>query len=248
MKLTGAVQIHSGDVYSPTRYQEHPLGAIGMADNGDLYRYIYAGATDGTDLVAGKLYVASAVVAAHQNMTVAVANVVGDKIVTLDLGAAAVTAHQYDEGMLYFNDNSPEGEWYKIVSHETSAAGSEECKFTLDRGLLTATVVDSSEATITKNPYRIPAIGQLITEKAAGVAIRDWDLSKYQQYGWLKTRGRACVLIDTTGLTTGYIGCISNQVDGALGLYSDVDAERPIAQMLATGTAGEYNPVDLFID
>ena len=248
MKLTGTVQIHSGDIYSPTRYQEHPLGAIGMAENGDLFRYVYAGATTGTDFVAGNLYIATAVITNHQNMTVAVANVVGDKTVTLDLGATAVTAHQYDEGMLCFNDNSPEGEWYRIVSHETSAAGSAECKFTLDRGLLTATVVDSSEATITKNPYRIPAISQLITEKAVGVAIRDWDLSVYEQYGWLKTRGRCCILGDATGITTGFLGCISNQTNGALGLFSDVDAEKPIAQMLDASTTGEFNPADLFID
>ena len=43
--LTGNVQIHSGDVYTPHRYQMHPLGAVGQAENGDLYRYVYAGAT-----------------------------------------------------------------------------------------------------------------------------------------------------------------------------------------------------------
>ena len=246
--LTGNVQIHSGDVYSPTRYQEHPLGAVGQAENGDLYRYIYAGATDGTDFVAGKLYVASAVIPNHQNMTVAATTAIGDTSITLDVGATALTANQCDEGMLYFNDNSPEGEWYQIKSHGTSAAGSTEVTFVLTRPMLTVATVDSSEATITKNPYRIPAISQLITEKAVGVAVRDWDLSAYEQYGWLKTRGRACVLADATGVTTGYIACISDETNGALGVFSDVDAEKPLAQFLDTGTNGEFNPVDLFID
>jgi len=245
---TGPIHIFEQDIYSPHRYQMHPLGAVAMAENGDLYRYVYAGATTGTDFVAGNLYVATAVVTAHQDMTVAVANAIGDKVVTLDLGAAAVTANQYDEGMLYFNDNSPEGEWYQIKSHATSAAGSAECEFTLARPLLTATVVDSSEATITKNPYRIPAISQLITEKAVGVAVRDWDLSAYEQYGWLKTRGRACVLIDANGTTAGYTVAISNATNGAVGATAGDQTEKIVGQMLDTGTADEFCPLDLCID
>jgi len=245
--FTGNIQIHEQDIYTPHRYQMHPLGTVAMAENGDLYRYVYAGETDGTDFVAGKLYTSIAQTDNHRDMTVAASNSIGDTVVTLDLGATAITANEYDEGYLYFNDNSPEGEWYQIKSHEVSDA-STECKFTLARPLKSATVADSSQATITRNPYRKPAISQLITEKAVGVAVCDWDLSNYEQYGWLKTRGRACVLIDTAGITVGYMATISDQVDGALGLYSDVDAEKPIAQLLDTGTATEFIPVDLFID
>ena len=245
--LTGNVQLYEGDIYTPHRYQMHPLGAVGQAENGDLYRYIYAGATSGTDVVAGNLYVGIAQTDNHRDMTVAVANVIGDTVVTLDLGATATTANEYDEGFLYFNDNSPEGEWYQIKSHEVSAL-STECKFTLTRPLLTATVVDSSQATITRNPYRLPAISQLITEKAVGVAVRDWDVSAYEQYGWLKTRGRACCLIDGSATTVGYTVCISNETNGAVGATAGDQTEKVIGQMLDTGTAGEFCPLELCID
>jgi len=245
--LTGNVQLHEGDIYTPSRYQMHPLGAVGMAENGDLYRYIYAGATSGTDVVAGNLYVGIAQTDNHRDMTVAVANVIGDTVVTLDLGATAITANEYDEGFLFFNDNSPEGEWYQIISHEVSAL-STECKFTLARPLLTATVVDSSQATITRNPYRLPAISQLITEKAVGVAVRDWDVSAYEQFGWLKTRGRACCLIDGSATTVGYTVAISNETNGAVGATAGDQTEIVIGQMLDTGTAGEFCPLELCID
>ena len=223
----------------------HALGAIAMAENGDLYRYVYAGTT--TDFVAGKLYVGIAQTDNHRDMTVAASNVIGDRVVTLDLGATAITANEYDEGFLFFNDNSPEGEWYKIKSHEVSDL-STECKFTLDRPLLTATTVDSSEATITRNPYRIPAISQLITEKAVGVPVCNWDVSAYERYGWLKTRGPACVLIDANGTTVGYKVAISDATDGAVGATAGDQTEVVIGQMLDTGTAGEYCPLNLMID
>jgi len=37
-------------------------------------------------------------------------------------------------------------------------------------------------------------------------------------------------------------------VNGAVGVYSDVDAEFEVGQMMATGTAGEYNSIYLTID
>lgn len=248
MKASGPAAIFEGNPYEMHRYQQHQLGTRLFAGNGDIWRYVYGGATTGTDFVAGKLYVATARVDNHSNLTVAATTAVGDKSVTLDVGGTALTADQYAEGTLIFNDNSPEGEWYGITHHGTSSAGSEEVTFYVEPALKTVSTIDSSEATVQKNPYRIPAIGQLITEKAIGVPVQDWDLSAYEQYGWLKSHGIASVLVDSGGTTVGYMVVISDSTDGAVGAAAGDQTERFVGQMMDTGTNGEYNPVFLYID
>lgn len=244
--MTGAPAIYDLNPYAQTDQQMHQLGALGIASNGDLYRYTRIIST-GTDLVAGKLLVALSREDNHQNITVAASNSVGDTTVTLDVGGTAVDANEYDEGWLIFNDNSPEGEWYGVTSHEASTSGSEEVDFNVSPALETATTVDSSEATLVRNPWNNPAISQLIAERPCGIPVVDWDVS-VANYGWLKTRGMAAVLADTSGVTVGYKATISDQVNGAVGVYSDVDAEFEVGQMMDAGTAGEYNPIYLTID
>lgn len=247
MKATGPVAIFEGSPYEMHRYQRHPMGARMYAANGDIFRYTWAGASTGTDYVAGKLYVALTEEANHQNITVAISNSIGDIKVVVDAGGTAVDANEYDEGTLVFVDNSPEGETYTITHHEANA-GSLETDIFINPPLKTATVADSSEVSLVRNPWNRPAISQLIDERAAGVAFQDWDLSAYEQYGWLKTHGIASVLQDATGTTKGYLCAISNETNGAVGVKSDMDNEAVIGQLMETGTAGEYSAVYLTID
>lgn len=239
--LTGPVTITGVDIYKQDATQQHPLGAIGVAENGDLYRYTWLAA----DVVAGKLLVSLAREDNHQNIALSAAVAVDDTLVKPTVGATAVDANEYDEGWLIFNDVSPEGEAYKIARHDAST-GSEAVNIYLARKLLTAGTT-SSEVTLVRNPWNRPVISQLITERACGVTMSDWDVSA-AAYGWLKTRGMASVLVDTAGITVGYKATISDQVNGAVGLYSDVDAEFEVGQMMDAGTATEYNPIYLTID
>lgn len=240
--LTGAPAIFELDPYAEHTEQMHPLGALAVAENGDLYRYTKGASTD---FIAGNLLVSLGREAYHQNIACSVADAVGDTLIQPTLGATAVDANEYDEGWLIFNDNSPEGEFYKITHHE-AAALSTVCDVYIEPALKTATTT-SSELELVRNPWNKPAISQLIAERPTGVAVQDWDVS-VAEYGWLKTRGMASVLVDTTGITVGYKATISNQVNGAVGLYSDVDAEFEVGQMMATGTATEFNSIYLTID
>lgn len=240
--ITGPMFISEGDVYSQTNYQMHSLGALGIAENGDFYRYAKLAA----DVSAGYLLVSLGREANHQNIALAAAAAVGATSIEVTVGATAVDANEYDEGWVVFSDNSPEGELYKIIKHDASAAGSEAVTIWLDRPLKTAATT-SSEVALVRNPWNNPAVSQLIAERAAGVAIDDWDVS-VANYGWLKTKGVAPVLMDTTGVTVGYICAISDQVNGAVGVKSDLDAEVSVGQAMQTGTAGEFNPVYLTID
>ena len=238
----GAPAIFELNPYEQHTEPMHQLGAKGEASNGDIYRYTKLDA----DVSAGYLLVAPAKIAAHVNMTVAISNVVGDKKVVVDAGATAVVAGTYDEGTLVFNDNSPEGEWYTITNHEANA-GSLETDIFISPALKTATVADSSEASLIKSPWNLPVVSQLIAERAAGVTVQDWDVS-VAEYGWLKTRGMSALLADSTGWTKGYRIAISNETNGAGGV-SDAGATMvDIGQGIDTGTATEFNAVFLTID
>jgi hypothetical protein len=239
--IKGPIFLAEGDVYKQTSYKMHDYGAVGMAENGDLYRYARLAA----DVSAGYLLVSLGREANHQNVALSAAAAVGDTKVIPTVGATAVDANEYDEGWLIFNDVSPEGEAYKIVSHEANV-GSLATDINLDRPLLAAATT-SSEVTLVRNPWNKPAVSQLIAERPAGVTMTDWDVSE-ACYGWLKTRGMASTLVDSTGATVGYKVTISDQTNGAVGLFSDVDGEPEVGWAMATHTATEFNPTYLTID
>ena len=242
MSLTGMGVLSSTEIYSNDEVQQHALGAVGCDASGDLYRY----AKLQSDVSAGYLVTSLAREANHQNVPLGVAAAAEDKSVEVTVGATAVDANEYDEGYICFTDVSPEGEWYRILSHDASAAGSEDITIYLARRLITAATT-SSEVALVRNPWNAPAVSQLIAERACGVTVVDVDYSE-RPYTWLKTRGVCSVLVDTAGITVGYKATISDQVDGAVGLYSDVDAECVVGQMMQTGTATEFNAIYLSID
>src|SRR3990167_2167 len=130
--MKGSPVIFNLDPYGQTNVQFHQLGAKGVMENGDIWRYTRIIST-GTDLIAGNLLVALSEEANHQNVVLSAAAAIGAKLVIPTVGATAVDANEYDEGFLFFNDVSPEGESYKITSHEANA-GSLATDVNLARG------------------------------------------------------------------------------------------------------------------
>lgn len=241
MALTGGIILTSTDIYSNDKVRKHAIGSLGVDKRGDLYRY----AQLASDVSAGYLLTSLSREANHQDIALSAAAAVGDYKVIPTLGATAVDANEYVGGYLCFNDVSPEGEWYRIVSHE-AAALSTDCDVYLERPLLTAATT-SSEIALVRNPWMKPAVSQLIAERAAGVTVVDVDYSD-RPFTWLKTKGVTPVLADSTGVTVGYKVCISDEDNGAVGVYSDVDAECVVGQAMEAGTDTEFNPVWLCID
>ena len=240
MALTGAITLTSTDIYSNDGIRKHAIGALGTDKYGDLYRY----ARLASDVSAGYLVTSLGREANHQNIVLGAAAAKGAYKVVPTVGATAVDADEYVGGYMCFNDVSPEGEWYRIVSH-ASSTGSEDVDFYLERPLLTAATT-SSQVSIVRNPWMKPAVSQLIAERAAGVTVIDVDYSE-KPYTWLKTKGVAPVLADGT-ITVGFMVTISDATDGCVGLYSDVDDECIVGQMMQAGVATEFNPVWLLID
>lgn len=239
--LSGAPAIFDLDPFTQSDVQQHPLGAKAVAPNGDIYRYTKLD----SDVSAGYLLVAPGKIANHVNAALSAAAAVGTNLVVPTLGGTAIVANTYDEGSLIFNDNSPEGEFYTITNHEANA-GSLATDVFIAPTLQTAATTDS-QVTLIKNPWNLPVVSQLIAERAAGVTVQDWDVSE-KNFGWLKTRGMASLLADSSGWTKGYRLAISNETNGAGGV-SDAGATMvDIGQGIDTGTSGEFNAVYLTID
>jgi len=238
--------IFEGNPYEEHSEAQHQYGAKLIASNGDIYRYARV-LTTATDFVAGQAYVAQDNIANHQNVALSAAAAVGAKLVIPTVGATAVTANEYDQGTLVFNDVSPEGEIYFVTSHEANA-GSLATDVRIEPGLKTVTTT-SSEVSLVRNPWNNPLASttSLLVVPVAGVPLQDWDVS-VAEFGWLKTRGVAACLADATGWTDGYFVTVSNETAGALGVISDIDQEMRVGQGMATGTATEFNPVYLFVD
>ncbi|HEC64653.1 MAG TPA: hypothetical protein ENI23_05135 [bacterium] len=243
--ISGSPQIFDLNPYDETNVQQHKLGAIAVAPNGDAYRYTRIIST-GTDLIAGNLQVSLAAEANHQNRVIAANVAAGVSTIEVTVGGTQVDANEYDEGSLVWNDNSPEGEFYTVTSHDASAAGSEDITVNFSPALRTAATT-ASQVELVRNPWNNPAISQLITERAAGVAVQDWDVS-VANFGWLKTRGLASVLMDSTGSTIGFIATISNATNGAVGVIATIAQEVTVGQFLGTPINGEFNTVYLKID
>jgi hypothetical protein len=240
--ISGSPAIFELNPYVQHKYQMHQLGAKGECPNGDIYRYAHLGA----DVATGLLLTGVLGDDNHHNVTLSAIAAVGAVEVKPTVGATAVTAGMFNEGTLVFNDVAPEGHTYEIIGHTVSAAGSEVITVKIAPELKVAATA-ASQVSLHRNAFQYPIIQSVTTVTPCGVAIMAWDVSE-ASYGWVKSKGIVSVLADATGTTKGYLGCISDQTAGAIGVKSDMDIERAICQYLETGTAGEYNAVYLFID
>lgn len=244
--LSGPIVLSGTDIYSNDARKQHNLGAVGMDKYGGLYRYTKVAG----DESAGYLLCSKADEANHQNIAVQTAASVGDTRIYLTHGGTAVDANEYDDGFLSFVDTSPEGEGYHITAHQAVAAGVTTFWVDLERPLLTAATT-SSEVALTHSPWNEPDTTTTLTYIPSGVLMVDVDQSE-KPYTWLKTRGPAAVLGDTTGVTDGSYCTISNQSAGGVGLPTEAsfadNGESLIGKAMDASVAGEFFPVYLLID
>lgn len=234
--------ITDGDLYSQSSVQQHQLGSRYIDPFGDVWRYAKVG---GSNISAGKLQSAPTQKTNHHNCAALAAVAAGQSKVTVTLGATAAVANEYAEGWFIANDNTPEGQTYKISSHPAASSGA-TLEVTLGRPILTA-VTTSSEFTLVHNAWNGVVEGTSITVRAAGVPMLPMTAG---YFGWLKTRGVASVLIGSAAtlgadlIVGGTAGAVTDRTD-ALG----ASAEPVVAVAdIVLGVTGEYNPVRLCID
>lgn len=242
--MQGAKQLFSGEIYLQSSVREENIGTLGMDQYGDLYRYAKVGASN---ISAGKLQLAPTQKTNHHNVAASAAVTQDGRVrkVTLTLGATAAVANEYAYGVLAANDNTPEGQSYRIISHPAAEA-SATLEVEVDRAFVTS-ITTSSEFTLTHHRQNGVVEGTAVTVRAAGVPLIPMTAA---YFGWLKTKGVAAVLIGSAAtlgadlIVGGTAGAVTDRTD-ALG----ASAEPVVAVAdIVLGVTGEYNPVRLVID
>lgn len=241
--MNGGIQISAQDIYSTSQYRQHQFGTMGVDKYGDLYRYAQIGAVAA---VAGKLYSAPTQITNHHNIAASAAVTANGKVhkVTLTLGATAAAENEYAGGLLIANDNSPEGETYRIIGHPAADA-SATLEVNVEQPFKT-NIATTSEFTLVHNTWNGAIVNAAFTLPMAGVPLMDMTAA---YYGWLKTRGIASVLIGSAATLGADL-----KADGSGGVTDRTDAlgasAEPVVAVadVVLGVTGEYNPVRLVID
>lgn len=231
---------------SPSRFdqtsatKEYAIGQEFTDAYGRTFAYAKAG---GSNLSRGKLCVAPTVVANHINLSFATAPAVGDKKVTVTLGATAATADYYAEGWLVVQDGTGEGRAYPIEGH-AAAESAASLTLYLKEAIDTAGATAEVNVDLLANDYSGAVISVADqADRPTGVPVVAITAA---QYGWLQNRGNCAVLMDEA-ITNGLMVTTGSSTVGA------VEAQDAAGEPLVgyvNGTAGvdtEYQNVFLTI-
>jgi hypothetical protein len=238
--MTGEVQIFDGDELKTSATALHPVGVRGITRDGRVYRYAKAG---GSNLAPGKLAVAAAQAANHENIVVASNAAIGATSVTATLGATAATVNQYAGGWLVVNDATGEGIAYPISGHPAADA-SAALTVKLAKPIQVALVASTSEVSLVMNPWN-GAVISVTDQLDMPVGIPNVTIAA-SEYGWIQTRGVCAALADET-LAIGEMLTIGTGVAGAV---EEIDAigEALVGNAIQAGVDTEYRAIYLQID
>lgn len=234
--LTGATQIAGQDIFTTSTSANTNLGALATTGDGRYYRYSSLGAVAA---VPGKLYQAAAEITNHQNLAPTANGAIGDRTITVTLGATAATANQYAGGYAVISDSTGEGYMYEIASHP-AALLSTTLQLTLVDPLLTTTASASTKVDLIPNPYSATIVNPTTATSAPiGAAVFPVAIGGF---GWMQVSGPTVLLADGA-ITVGTNLAASNGTAGAVEPAAGVQA---VVGTALTGIATtEYGAVFL---
>jgi hypothetical protein len=187
------INLISQDIYSESSVQLHKLGALGIDQYGNRYRYVQNG---GVALVTGNLLQEAAEDTNFRSVVVNTAGAIGTDEVEVTLGGTAVTANQFDEGQLVIESGTGVGQLFRIKRHDVQTSTTGSCTFVLDRPLKIATVATTSQASVRKNAFD-GVIQWPTTPTGAPVGIALYAMT-IAYFGWIQSGGEAVALFDNT--------------------------------------------------
>ncbi|MGE4537031.1 MAG: hypothetical protein AB7D37_08125 [Desulfovibrio sp.] len=228
------------DVAETSPAKRETVGALRITADGRKFRYAKAGASA---LVAGSLGMAPAAVAAHQNLAATEA-AVGDRVVSLTVGAAAVAENAYEDGFLQVADASGQGRQYRILSN-TACPASGTVILTLAEPVRSA-LTSASKVSLVPSPWA--GVTASATEENLPAGVTPCDVPAGHYY-FAQTGGVGCCLAGGTAEVGSML--VPGATAGSLtAMNATLDTDQPVAGVAfgAAFTAGLCQPCFLTLD
>ena len=245
MALTyGSIGGEPGDEKVTGTTALHANGTRMQLTDGRVFRY---GQANGA-ITAGKVCQSAVGVANHDMDLVVNTASVGDKSLSVTLGATAATEDQYKDGYVYVNDGTGEGHIYKIRQHDAISSGAAGTFNLYDGDTIAVAFEAAAIVGLAKNPYKdFIVYPTTATGHAVGVSATDFA---DDEFGWLQTWGVAAVLCDVAFVIGNHVRVSDNTAGSTEPLDRDGTHENEeeigVASLIAPVTT-DYGYVDLRI-
>lgn len=190
MSFPFILSIPDAEIYNTYSDRRFMLGQEARTLDGRVFRFAKAGASD---LVAGDVLQAPAPVTNHVLQTATAAGKVGDTTVTLTIGATAITADQYRDGVLAVELGTGFGYAYALDTHVSYLASATTVAIPFKRGITLQVAVPTTANTLSliASPYSgVIQSPTTLTAQPVGVAV---SVIKAAKFGWIQVRGLAAV-------------------------------------------------------
>ena len=204
MAYPTSINLKPGMEKVETSSQKHKLGTRATTPDGRVFYYVEnsgTAITTGGQIVNGK----DAVAAHDMDVAATAAHSAGDTTISIEVPTTDLTANQYKDGYLYFNDGPGQGEIYQIKSHPAHDASADNTVIiTIDEedGIATA-LTTSSLCGLMYNPYKdIDIIDGDGTMGTGPLGVTCAPLTA-DYFGWIQTAGIGSVAI---GAAVGVVG------------------------------------------
>lgn len=228
-------------VFSSQATPSHKIGTLRHSHiTGQRFRYVLAGAVD---LVVGNVLQSEIIVENHDQLTPSAA-AIGDRKITLTLGATLSAANQYAGGLAIIDTTPGEGYSYVIEDHLAIGSGAAGVMNLHPQTRIQVALTSSSRVTLQPNPYSkvIQAPVSTGTGQTVGVAV---FIIAATEYGWICSGGVVGALCQGTPAIN---AAVTGQASAA-GAFAIHSAALPVIGYSArTGVDGKILPVRLTID
>jgi len=240
MSFTGIPVIYGINPHATSTVPLHQLGNLGVTSDGRKYRYAQAGAAG---CAAGALQMATDITVNHEDLAVNTF-AVGDKQITVTVGATAITGNEYEEGFVNVTDDTGQGIMYAIANCPATA-GTADIVITLKEPIVVGAIAGTT-VTLYRNKYRdiLPTDG---TEADLPVGVPNVALAA-DAYGWVQTGGPCSILVGAGDTTAGSDITIDTTTAGGVETRATVERKVGVQPAGAGADIGEYGVFELTLD
>jgi len=228
------------DVSETSPAKREAIGALRITADGRKFRYAKAGSTA---LASGSMGLAPAGVANHLNLTATAASV-GDRVLSVTVGATAVAENAYEDGFLQVAETDGSGRQYRILSNTACAAGG-TVVVTLAEALRAA-LTTASKVSLVPSPWCGVTTSATEENLPAGVAPCDVPAGHYY---FAQTGGVSCCR--AAGAPAVGSMLVPAATAGSLGaMNATLDVDQPVTGVAfaVAGTDGRCSPCFLTLD